>query len=48
MSDDAFLVVGGRCTGKAYRCKAKQGRHGKTALKFGAYFLISTVFGRRR
>jgi hypothetical protein len=29
---DAFPVVGGRCTGRARRCKAKQGRRGKTAL----------------
>jgi hypothetical protein len=33
---------------KPYRCKAKQGRHGKRALTSGAYFHISTVFGRRR
>jgi hypothetical protein len=31
-STDAFPVVGGRCTGRARRCKARQGRHGKTAL----------------
>jgi hypothetical protein len=30
---DAFPVVGGRCTGGARRCKARQGRHGKTALR---------------
>jgi hypothetical protein len=29
---DAFPVVGGRCTGRARRCKAKQGRRGMTAL----------------
>jgi hypothetical protein len=34
-SADAFPVVGGRCTGGARRCKAKQGRRGKTALTFG-------------
>jgi hypothetical protein len=28
-----FPVVGGRCTGRARRCKAKQGRRGKTALR---------------
>jgi hypothetical protein len=27
-----LLVVGGRCTGRARRCKAKQDRRGKTAL----------------
>jgi hypothetical protein len=32
-SADAFPVVGGRCTGRAHRCKAKQGRRGKTALR---------------
>ena len=32
---DAFPVVGGRCTGRARRCKAKQGRRGKTALTCG-------------
>ena len=31
-SADAFSVVGGRCTGRARRCKARQGRRGKTAL----------------
>ena len=31
-SADAFPVVGGRCTGRAHRCKARQGRRGKTAL----------------
>jgi hypothetical protein len=31
-STDAFPVVGGRCTGRERRCKAKQCRHGKTAL----------------
>jgi hypothetical protein len=34
-SADVFPMVGGRCTGRAHRCKAKQGRRGKTALKFG-------------
>jgi hypothetical protein len=29
---DAFSAVGGRCTGRERRCKAKQGRRGKTAL----------------
>jgi hypothetical protein len=47
-SNDAFPVVGGRCTGRAHRCKAKQGRRGKTALTCGSYSHISTVFGRRR
>jgi hypothetical protein len=32
---DLFLVVGGGCTGRAHRCKARQGRHGNTALNFG-------------
>ncbi len=31
-SADGMAVVGGRCTGRARRCKAKQGRRGKTAL----------------
>jgi hypothetical protein len=47
-SADAFLVVGGRCTGRRRWCKARQSRRGKTALTFGAYFHIRTVFGRRR
>ena len=29
---DAFPVVGGRCTGRARRCKGQAGRRGKTAL----------------
>ena len=29
---DAFPAVSGECTGRARRCKAKQGRPGKTAL----------------
>ncbi len=33
---------------RAHRCKAKQRRRGKTALKFVSYFHSSTVFGRRR
>jgi hypothetical protein len=45
---DAFLVVSGRCTGGARRCKAKQGRHGKTALTCGSYSQSSTVLERRR
>ena len=45
---DAFPVVGGRCTGRARRCKAKQGRRGKTAMTCGFYFHSSTVFGPRR
>jgi hypothetical protein len=47
-SADAFPVVGGRCTGRAHRCKAKQGRRGKTALTLGSYSHISTVLERRR
>jgi hypothetical protein len=39
-----FPVVGGRCTGRSNRCKAKQGRRGKTALKFVAYYHSNTVF----
>ena len=31
-SADTFPVVGDICTGGARRCKAKQGRRGKTAL----------------
>jgi hypothetical protein len=38
-SADAFPVVGGRCTGRARRCKAKQGRRGKTAPTCG-YLLL--------
>jgi hypothetical protein len=34
-SADVLPMVGGRCTGRTHRCKAKQGRRGKTALKFG-------------
>jgi hypothetical protein len=30
---DHFLVVGGRCTGRARRCKATQGRRRETALR---------------
>jgi hypothetical protein len=44
----ALMLPRGRCTGKARRCKAKQDRRGKTALKFVSYFHSSTVFGRRR
>ena len=33
-SADDFPVVGGRCTGRASRCKATQGRRGKTALRY--------------
>jgi hypothetical protein len=47
-SAEAFLVVGGRCTGRAHRCKAKQGRRGKTALMSYSYYYSSMVFGRRR
>jgi hypothetical protein len=32
-SADDFPAVGGRCTGRARRCKARQGRRGKTALR---------------
>jgi hypothetical protein len=39
-STDAFQVVGGRCTGRAHRCKAKQGRRGKTALTFELTFTV--------
>src|ERR1700683_5563578 len=41
-SADAFPVVGGRCTGRVRRCKAKQGRRGKTALTCG-YFTHKVV-----
>jgi hypothetical protein len=47
-SADAFAVVGGGCTDKAHGCKAKQGRHGKTALTCGTYSHNSTVFKPRR
>jgi hypothetical protein len=46
-SADAFAVVGGRCTGRAHGCKAKQGRHGKTALTCDSCSYISTVLGSR-
>jgi hypothetical protein len=39
-SADAFPVVGGRCTGKARRCKAKQGRREDGA---DVWILNSTV-----
>ena len=34
-SADEFPAVGGGCTGRVRRCKARQGRHGKTALRCG-------------
>jgi hypothetical protein len=43
-----LAVVGGSCTGRACRCKAKQGRRGKTALTCGTYSHTSTVSRRRR
>ena len=43
-----FPGSAGRCTGRTRRCKAKQGRRGKTALKCGSYFHNNTVFGGRR
>jgi hypothetical protein len=46
-SADAFAVAGGRCTGRAHRYKAKQGRRGKTALECRAYSHNSTFLGRR-
>jgi hypothetical protein len=36
-------MVGGRCTDKTHRCKAKQGRRGKTALIF--WILILQEYG---
>jgi hypothetical protein len=39
-SADAFPVVGGRCTGRAHRCKARQGRRGKTAPTFELTFTV--------
>jgi hypothetical protein len=42
-----FPGGGGRCTGRARRCKAKQGRHGKTALKYESYLYDSTDFAPR-
>ena len=47
VSADVFRWFGGICTGRAHRCKAKQGRHGKTAPTSGSYPYISTVFGAR-
>jgi hypothetical protein len=37
----------GRMHGRARQCKAKQGRHGKTALTYESYLYISTDFGPR-
>jgi hypothetical protein len=37
---DAFPVVGGGCTGRAHRCKAKQRRRGKTAPTFVSTFTV--------
>jgi hypothetical protein len=51
-SNDAFPVVGGRCTGKAHRCKARQGRRGKTAptlvLNLTVVRLMDGIKRRRR
>ena len=44
---DAFPVGSGRCTGRAHRCKAKQGRRGETALTCGSWSYSSTVLGSR-
>ena len=33
--DETELELASRCTGRARRCKAKQGRRGKTALTCG-------------
>jgi hypothetical protein len=38
-----FSGGGGRCTDER-RCKAKQGRHGKTALTYETYLHDSTDF----
>jgi hypothetical protein len=46
-SAEAFAVVGGRCTGRAHGCKAKQGRRGKTALTCDSCSYSSTVLGSR-
>jgi hypothetical protein len=46
-SADAFPVAGGRCTGGARRCKAKQARRGRRPER-DTYFNISMVFGLRR
>ncbi len=46
-SADVFPMVGGRCTDRTHRCKAKQGRRGRTALIFWILSHRSTVFGRR-
>src|SRR5580658_833638 len=42
-----FPGGGGRCTGRARRCEAKQRRRGKTAPTYGSYFHNSTVFAPR-
>jgi hypothetical protein len=47
-SADVFPVVSGRCTGRARRCKAKQGPRGKTAPTAESYSHSSTVFGRHQ
>src|SRR6266852_4888589 len=41
-----FPGGGGRCTGER-RCKAKQGRHGKTALTYESCLYNSTDFAPR-
>ena len=42
-----FPDGGGTCTWRARRCKAKQGRHGKTALTYESYLYSSTDFAPR-
>ena len=42
-----FPDGGGTCTWRERGCKAKQGRHGKTALTYESYLYISTDFAPR-
>ena len=44
-SADAFPVVGGRCTGRTHRGKAKQGVVARRLRRVDAYFHTSTSFG---
>jgi hypothetical protein len=46
-SADAFPAVGGNARTERKRCKAKQGRRGKTALTCGSWSYSSTVLGSR-
>jgi hypothetical protein len=46
-SADAFPAVGGNARTERKRCKAKQGRRGKTALTCESWSYSSTVLGSR-